>query len=159
MSDTPYQHAIRRREELRKELAEIEEFIRLWTKLFGTETEREATVLPPATASQLSQWNTARRQPTKSPTRSRAAEVAREAILAKGAPMTRGELILAFQERGMPIAGKDPSRNMGTIMWRLREKFVNFEGEGYWPRDVAYPPLGFTPGEDRKNPLNPELNV
>ena len=26
---------------------------------------------------------------------------------------------------------------MGTIMWRLRDRFINLEGLGYWPLDVA----------------------
>lgn len=56
---------------------------------------------------------------------------AREIILENKAPMTRGELVAAFQDRGWPVGGTDASKNMGTIMWRLRKQFRNIDGQGY----------------------------
>jgi hypothetical protein len=32
-------------------------------------------------------------------------------------------------------------------MWRAREEFVNLKPHGYWPRDVAYAPAGYDPGQ------------
>lgn len=140
--------AVHLRDRLRKQLSEVEEFIRLWDVIFGDddrETEAEQTradapvsIVAPAKKSESS-------RPKRSPTGRLAAKVAREIITERGAPMTRGELVKAFESRGYPIAGSPPSRNMGTIMWRLRDKFVNIEGHGYWPKDIPNPSLGYVP--------------
>ena len=34
---------------------------------------------------------------------------------------------------------------MGTVMWRLKDQFVNLEGRGYWPRDI--PTKGYDPSD------------
>ena len=36
---------------------------------------------------------------------------------------------------------------MGTIMWRLREHFVNLPGFGYWLRDHPYPLADYDPND------------
>jgi hypothetical protein len=142
MAVISYQDALRRRDELRKQLADIEEFIRLWNELFGTEGEQNRLIatLPPHPMPAAN----GQRAP-RSPTRERAAGIARRVILAKGKPMTRGELVAAFRAEGEPVAGEDPSKNMGTIMWRLRDRFVNIEGQGYWPSDTPLPEVGYQP--------------
>ena len=47
---------------------------------------------------------------------------------------------------------------MGTIMWRLRDRFINLEGLGYWPLDVANERCGYTPdlGEKATTSLREE---
>jgi hypothetical protein len=141
MAQITYQDALRRRDELRKQLADIEEFIRIWDRYFGTEAERSPA--PPPT--KVAPSTNGRAAPTRSPTRAIAGEIARRVILAKGLPMTRGELVAAFSREGMPIAGENPNKNMGTIMWRMRDRFTNIEGRGYWPSDVPCPAIGYQP--------------
>src|SRR3954447_7273819 len=62
--------------------------------------------------------------------------LAYEVLLEHGRPMTRNELVGAIEARGFPLAGKNKSKNLGTILWRFRNRFDNIEGRGYWPKDV-----------------------
>ncbi|MGA9599584.1 MAG: hypothetical protein WBS22_04900 [Methylocystis sp.] len=64
------------------------------------------------------------------------AKAARVALLEKGRPMKRGELVLELQKRGIPLAGSDKNKNLGTILWRHPMDFVHLEKFGYWLRDV-----------------------
>jgi hypothetical protein len=64
------------------------------------------------------------------------AKAARVALLEKGRPMKRGELVLELERRGIPLAGSDKNKNLGTILWRHPKDFVHLEKFGYWLRDV-----------------------
>lgn len=69
------------------------------------------------------------------------AEILREA----GRPMTRGEIADALSGRGIVLAGKDVNKNVGTILWRHQERFVNLEKLGYWLRDLPLPGVYLPP--------------
>lgn len=60
------------------------------------------------------------------------AKVARQILLERGGPMTRGELVREFEARGIELAAADRAKNLGTILWRHRDIFENLPGEGYW---------------------------
>jgi hypothetical protein len=92
-------------------------------------------------------------QPQASPSRIRGetppaivVSVAREVLLEAGKPMKRGELVRAIEAKGIALTGKDKNKNLGTILWRHPELFVNLDELGYWPKDVplegVYAPLG-----------------
>ncbi len=51
-------------------------------------------------------------------------------------PMNRGQLVAELERRGVPLAGKDKNKNLGTILWRHSGDFVHLEKFGYWLRDV-----------------------
>lgn len=51
-----------------------------------------------------------------------------------GRPMTRSELVEAFEKRDVQIPFEDKARYIGTIAWRHKGMFVNIEGKGYWLR-------------------------
>ena len=60
-----------------------------------------------------------------------------EAILRKhGLPMTRSMLARELINQGVPLQGGDIHKNVGTILWRHRDRFVNLQKLGYWLRDV-----------------------
>ncbi|MBN9219560.1 MAG: hypothetical protein J0I79_16565 [Mesorhizobium sp.] len=63
-------------------------------------------------------------------------------------PMTRTELVEALELKGVPVAGADPSKALGTILWRMGDKFINIKGFGYWPRDLEYEPAGYRPPDN-----------
>ncbi|MFG1402640.1 hypothetical protein [Xanthobacter sediminis] len=67
------------------------------------------------------------------------ANLAREVLIESGRPMRRGELVQALESRGVPLAGKDKNKNLGTIMWRHADMFVSIERLGYWPKDRSLP--------------------
>lgn len=53
-----------------------------------------------------------------------------------GRPMTRSELATKLMEEGIPLVGSDISKNVGTILWRHKDRFVNLKRLGYWLRNV-----------------------
>ena len=60
------------------------------------------------------------------------ADAAESVIIKKGRPMTRGEIALALINQGFDLPPTDPAKYVGTILWRMDDKFENREGEGYW---------------------------
>ena len=118
MVDQAYENALKRKRELERELQEVDTFIKLWQRFARTEAERPAGgESPEVTEPEFGLTPS----PQRGLSRDEVGRWAREIILQHGMPMTRGELVNAFEAKGLPIGGVDPSRNMGTIMWRLRE--------------------------------------
>lgn len=62
---------------------------------------------------------------------------ARELLLENGAPMKRGALLKAFDQKKIPIVGGNRSKVLGTILWRLKDEDGNplftSTDDGYWP--------------------------
>jgi hypothetical protein len=56
-----------------------------------------------------------------------------------GHPLTRGEIVKAFEARDVEIPAKDPARYLGTIAWRHKGMFKNVEGLGYWLKGEPMP--------------------
>ncbi len=56
-----------------------------------------------------------------------------------GHPMKRSELVAKLEARGIPVAGKDKNKNLGTILWRHSAEFVHLEKLGYWLKGVPLP--------------------
>ncbi|MER8855844.1 hypothetical protein NKH94_30460 [Mesorhizobium australicum] len=57
--------------------------------------------------------------------------------------MTRAEIVEALESKGIPVAGVDKNKAIGTIMWRMRDQFVNLPGWGYWPWDEDFERAGY----------------
>lgn len=57
-------------------------------------------------------------------------------LLEANRPMKRGELVAELERRGVPLAGKDKNKNLGTILWRHPEQFVSLDKLGYWVKGV-----------------------
>ena len=60
-------------------------------------------------------------------------------------PMTRTEIAEALELKGIPVAGVDPSKAIGTILWRMRDEFVNLPGWGYWFIGEEFSPAAYKP--------------
>ena len=58
----------------------------------------------------------------------------RRFIEEKGRPLGRGALVKAMRSGGVKLPGKDPAKNVGTVIWRSKQ-FDNIAGYGYWPKD------------------------
>ncbi len=67
------------------------------------------------------------------------AHAARDTLLAFGRPLKRGQLVRQMEHRGVPLAGTDKNKNLGTILWRHRQMFVSLPKLGYWPKGVPLP--------------------
>lgn len=143
-------NALKRKKELQRELAEIEQFLALHRKYSGTKSEDVETDRPSASDDEAL-WqhykttaeNMAAVRAMKAEVPSTAkvrgapanfAEIAERIIKDEGHPMTRAELVSAIEARGVPIPSSDKPRYIGTILWRNQDKFENIEGAGYWLR-------------------------
>jgi hypothetical protein len=140
MEDKAYRNAMKRRQELQAELREIDHFLDLWKRYAGTEPEQFPLAdtfggVAPAPAQRSEQRTQLSREEL--------APLIRAVLIEHGRPMRRGQLVTALIDRGIHIGGIDPNKNLGTIMWRLRDRFTNLEGYGYWPNDVSCESAGY----------------
>jgi len=135
--------ALRKRDELRAALAKVEQFIALHAEIFGTNEELEALtaelVARPSRESQEAMFRAALQKIRPGISVSALVGAAERVLRDAGHPMTRGELVAALETRGVPMSTNDPSRYVGTILWRHQEKFENIEGRGYWLKGEPLP--------------------
>ena len=139
MEDLAYRNAMKRRKELQAEIDEIDRFLEQWKRYAGTEPDQSVTV-GTAVERDVALPVTPLK---KKLSRTKRAEVLREVIVEAGHPMTCGQIVTALDERDYAIGGTDANKNIGTIMWRLHDQFVNIEGHGYWPKDLPYRTAGY----------------
>jgi hypothetical protein len=108
-------------------LRAINERIRRLQELIELKKQLRAIDLP----LELETVKRTRQRNTKSPRE--LALLARDIIREAGRPMTRSELAEAIEARGIPLAGRDRIKNLGTILWRQSDLFTHVEDQGYWP--------------------------
>lgn len=142
MEDKAYRNAVKHRQELKAEILEIDKFLELWKRFSRTEPEQLSlgagpAELPPAAVNGAG-------QKTKL-SRDELAVRIREVLVKHGQPLTRGKLVKTLTDNNIAIGGTVPSRNLGTIMWRLKDQFTNIEGYGYWPKDLRCEEVGYEP--------------
>lgn len=95
---------------------------------------------------------TATDRPSRNLPRKRMSQVVTQILQERQKPMTRNEMVDALEMKGIPVAGVDPAKAIGTILWRMRDEFVNLPGWGYWLigedfAPAAYKGLRQSPGE------------
>jgi hypothetical protein len=134
--------ALKKKEELERELRRINDFIEMYEQLSGT--DREHSDLP----HQGEKQKTPR---VKSPRGTRPGQLVRvmEAILKDvQRPLQRGQLVAELEKRGhaLPTTG-DKAQYLATILWRNRDCFENLEGRGYWLKGLPVPPYNVTEAE------------
>jgi hypothetical protein len=142
-------NALKRKQELERELGEINRFLTLYDRfLHGTEGDGSDTVVdevirhlekarksnepPPAPIphvvgrSAISGRFKMRGRPSSF------AEIMERIIRDARRPLTRSELALELEQRGIAIPSEDKARYLGTILWRNNKRFVNIAGKGYY---------------------------
>jgi hypothetical protein len=144
IGEKAYQNAMRRRAELRQELDEIERFLQLCEKFARPpDVTADVTVQAKATAS----MDAVVMRHSEVVSGMELVPHIRRAILDIGRPQSRSGVVKALSDRGIQVGGQDPVTNVGTVMWRAKQEFVNLKPHGYWPRDVAYTAAGYDPAE------------
>jgi len=138
----PIENARKRLAALRAEAAEIERFIAMYERfedgnVSGPKTSKEANSEEtyPQNSFSVDKFD---RSEHSGPRPAEIAEMMERMIREIGRPMTRGEIVKAFELRDFEIPAKDKSRYLGTIAWRNKGKFVNVNGLGYWLRGVPF---------------------
>jgi len=161
--DTAVTRALARKGILEKEIAdrqaelrEIETFVVLYQRFAGAEeTGAEETLVTATTPIQTeapmaapnaveTQSDTATAKP-RGISQEEFNEVAPMILHVHGKPARRGEFLELFHDRNIPIGGANEMLNFGTKIWKARKVLINLPGEGYWPRDLPYPPAGYDP--------------
>ncbi|MCW5716187.1 MAG: hypothetical protein KIT43_16870 [Bauldia sp.] len=120
------QNALKRKQELQRELEEIDIFISVHNR-FATDEKAGGGQAGLAR-------KRARTDVVRSPRTSRPAGFANlvDQILGEvGRPMTRAELVAAIEARGVSIPSGDKQRYLGTILWRRQDLFSHVDGVGY----------------------------
>jgi len=145
--DDAVQKALKRRDELRRELEKIDNFLEVYKEFSRTEPEQSVPLSPQEPVDNKGNNDSHPVRPSqffvvksKRPAKPRDIVAASAAILrAAGHPMTRGQLNGALKEFGVIVPGSDPARYVGTIMWRNQDTFESIEGRGYWLKGEPLP--------------------
>lgn len=147
MAEDEIKKIVEKRELLRQELEKIDNFLELYRELTGTEDVHSET-RPKRRRIRIHPSLRRERSGTVKP--ADIGPMVRRILLDHGKPMTRSELLAAFRERDVDLAGEDKAKYLGTVLWRMKEAFVNLDGYGYWPRDRAYMAAAYFPDATSK---------
>lgn len=90
------------------------------------------------------------RKATGNPKKEAVAEMSRQIILERGAPIQRTALFSAVRERGLHIKGSDPEMVFSTMLWRTPGLIVRLPDWGYWLPEEPFEPAGYVPGQTSK---------
>ncbi|MER9432972.1 hypothetical protein [Mesorhizobium sp. M0408] len=82
-------------------------------------------------------------RPSRNLPRKRMSQVVTQILTERQKPMTRNEMVDALELKGIPVAGVDPPKAIGTILWRMRDEFVNLPGWGYWLIGEDFAPAAY----------------
>jgi hypothetical protein len=157
--DSALMRALARREILENEIAdrqaemrEIDTFVTLYQRFARAEETLVTSVIPMHTETSMGESSAAESRPTIESAKPRGIsqdefnQVAPKILLEHGKPARRGEFLKLFHDRNIVIGGANEMLNFGTKIWKAREFLVNLPKEGYWPKDVPYPPTNYEPG-------------
>lgn len=72
-------------------------------------------------------------------------DAVRRILAESGQPMSRRELLAALTMRGLEVAGANPVSALGSTLWRYNDLVVHLPSHGYWPAEQPYPPAGYVP--------------
>lgn len=140
--DAAYENAIKRKTKLKQELAEIENFLKLFRRFSGATIEAAGSSEPqPMNGSSESDL---KRRTNPAEFADQAAAVLEEA----GKPMSRTALAEALEKKGVILPSEDKARYLGTILWRNQNRFTNINGKGYWLKGVENAEAGYFPEAD-----------
>jgi hypothetical protein len=126
-TDAAYKNALAKRDELRRELEDVEKFLALYQRFSShgsISTAERASEKPQSGRSK-------RKQRARLPRRFKSQEVlavVRDLLVEGGRPLTRGKLAKAIEDRGITLASQDKPTYIGSLMFRFSDQFVNIPG-------------------------------
>jgi len=119
----------------------VSAFIRAWHEFAGLPAPElsplldGSAIVPPQIATKV----------TGNPKKEVVTDAALKFIIERGEPIPRHELYELLKESGLEVKGADPLVTLSTMLWRMRNKIVHFQGKGYWPQNTPYAPIGYNP--------------
>jgi hypothetical protein len=117
------------------------------TDTFRTDAEHPAA---PSQFSGISRHSNLEKKPTRpkvsnNPKPAAVVDMVKQILSINGKPMTRTELLAELVERDIVIDGYNPSKVLGTTLWRARNSLVSIKNFGYWFSDRPYARAGYYP--------------
>jgi hypothetical protein len=154
--DTAVTRALSRKDTLEREIAdrqaelrEIDTFMVLYQRFAGAEETLVTATMPIHIETSMEASRATESQPDIEPTKPKGIsqgefnKVAPQILLEHGKPARRGEFLKLFHDRNISIGGTNEMLNFGTKIWKAREFLINLPKEGYWPKDLPYPPANY----------------
>jgi len=139
--DSALANALKRKEELERELERVNQFIQLYGEFSKESKADDGVGMRQTHTSNANLHGRAETLRHKMKVRGRPDDFAdiMEAILReRKRPMPRGILVSEIERRGHVIPSRDKARYLGTILWRQSDRFESVDG-GYWLKGVPVP--------------------
>lgn len=133
--DGAYTNALKRKEELEKELREVDTFLSLYQRFRGSQSQESAPDSQPSPNDVFVNDGWGRRVRALRPPE--IADIAERVIRAAGEPLTRAQIVDRMESAGHVLNSDDKPRYVGTILWRQKHRFTNITGQGYVMSDMA----------------------
>lgn len=166
---SPLDKAKQRLAELQREMDEVRHFIEMYYRFETGEprgTRSPNALVPRGDAGQLVGNKTvvlpnqpvdngrgsARKGRPAGPGPREIVEIMERVIREADRPLSRGEIVDAFERREIEIPAQDKARYVGTIAWRNKAKFINIDGRGYWLRGEILRAPSSSPGASHFDP-------
>ncbi|RVD17339.1 MAG: hypothetical protein EOS73_22465 [Mesorhizobium sp.] len=135
--DHAYANALKRKEEIERELAMVNSFLDLYRHFNGPEGEQTEPRVQESLDAANNEGGT--NQAARSPKPSQIADIVERVIRGAGHPLTRSEIVSRLESAGIHLNSEDKPRYVGTILWREKSRFTNIPGKGYIMADMATP--------------------
>lgn len=128
---------IERKKQLEEELVKLNNFIEIFNQL--KTTNESVDNIGKFTSESKNKSKSGAVKPSE------LVNIVRKELEDIGRPMRRGELVECLTNKGITLAGSDKNKNLGTILWRAPDVFVQLKTFGYWLKDTPYPPANYIP--------------
>jgi hypothetical protein len=143
MSAKAVRNAKKRREELRKELEKIEQFLSLYEEFSDAAKGIKKIASIGSGGEGGSKPMVVEKNLAAKPVE--VISAARVILDNSSRPMSRSELLNELLKSGLNIDATDKAKYVGTILWRNGDVFVQIEGRGYWLKGKPFPETGYSP--------------
>ena len=137
-SDTILQRALRRRDNFRRELDEIESFIRTFKRLADATAEEPTAVRIRHRSIE---------DKIKSSPQREVEQAVTQVLINAGRPVTTAQMLEAVTTHGVVIGGREPRWNLSAKLSRM-EGIISIEGHGWWFENRPYKAVGYEPSQE-----------
>lgn len=149
MSKTAYENALARREELRREMEKVEQFLALYQEFESPahNSPNSPKPLESDAKNAVGERATQRRKSAKKVSPAVLKDYVAAILKESGRPLSRREIVHALEAKKVPVPGENKTGYIGSLIHRFKDEISRADDGGYWF-------TGYGPGqapESRKN--------
>lgn len=122
-------------EEVRREMARVEQFIALWKEFSGEKVDGPE-IAPIRNKIRTIRIPQSGGDKPVNPPKERIGDVLEAFLKSRQRPATRKELQAHLREVGIQLQGTDPDMVLSTMLWRMKQRFTRVPPHGYWLTDI-----------------------